>query len=283
MFACLGVTLGGCILVPGDGDDVGIGDDETGWDDDGATSGTTGGTTDEPLETDTEGPDGTGGSEGDTDADTDGDDVGDGLLCDANILLDPGFEEGTPNPSWTERSDLFGTPLCDETCSTEEGAAPYEGQWWAWFGGFEEPDTAALSQEVTLDSDRALLSFMLQMNASAGEGADTLTVFVDDQEVHMISDAEVDDYAEWTEVVVDISEFADGQPHEITLEAVLTGNGVSNFFVDDVWVQSCTEEGASGEDTGTTGSDTDTDGDETEETTDTDGEDPSDTDGTTTG
>jgi hypothetical protein len=185
------------------------------------------------------------------------------------LLLDPGFEAGSPNPQWDETSALFGSPICDASCTEDPGAAPRSGSWWVWFGGLAEPETASVSQVVTIDAEGAVLTFNLDINAGAGTGDDVFAVEVDDTTVFMVTDGEMAEYDGYRAVEVDISDFADGAAHTVTFTAAITGTGVTNFFVDDVGVFACgvpggtTTTGTTGTDTGTTGTDTDATGTDT--------------------
>ena len=178
--------------------------------------------------------------------------------CGDNVLADSGFEGGTPNPSWEESSTIFDSPICDLGCTEDPGAGPRTGDWWVWFGGLEEPDTASVSQEVTIEPDAAYLSLYLEINAAQGEiGDDLIVAEIDGNEVFMATDAEIEDYATYREVVVDISAYADGGQHTLEIRAEVTGDGLTNFFVEDVTIVSCDEGGGSSGSSGSTGSGTD--------------------------
>jgi hypothetical protein len=72
------------------------------------------------------------------------------LTCpfEPQAVVDPGFEQGTPNPSWAESSTQFGTPLCSlGLCG---GPGPRGGTWWAWFGGTIGFEDALLTQTVAV-------------------------------------------------------------------------------------------------------------------------------------
>jgi len=240
--ACIGLLTPACIIVADD--------DGSGGNDDAVE--TDGEVIDDDDDDDDAGTDG--GSEGGTDGDTEGEDEGEELVCGDEVLLDPGFEGGTPNESWDESSELFESPLCDGACSTDEGAGAHAGDWYAWFGGVDEPELAWIGQRFILDADIARLSFQFQINAASGSGEDFFRVVVDDQEVFAASDAEIEDYGGWTRVELDLSDFADGQRHDLYLEAELAGGGVTSFFVDDVSLVGCAEAPAGDDDE--TGDDT---------------------------
>ncbi|MEX1363327.1 MAG: hypothetical protein AB1Z98_09390 [Nannocystaceae bacterium] len=171
--------------------------------------------------------------------------------CTENLVLDPGFEAGTPNPSWTEASALFGTPICDSSCTEEPGAEPFAGSWWVWLGGDpEQPETASVSQTITIPPDTAFLSFRFQIRSAAGTGDDVFSVVLDGDTVFMATDLDMADFSDYTEVELDVSPWADGGSYELSIEGDLTGNGLTSFFVDEVSLVSCSE--SMGTDTGET-------------------------------
>ena len=220
MLLTLGLAAPGCIIVADDDEgpsrddaaDEGTGDDDDDDDDD----------------------------ETGEDDDDDGDD--DGLVCGDNVLVDPGFEGGSPSEAWHEDSLNFDSPLCDESCSDDDEARPHEGDWFAWFGGLEEPETAALSQQFTVEGDAAFLTLQIALNAASGTGEDQLWITIDGNEVFAMTDLDTDLYGEdYQAIEIDLSDFADGSPHELRIEADVVGSGVTNFFVDSVEIVGCTE------------------------------------------
>lgn len=250
----LGLLSSACIITTSEDDDGGrdITDDGTPPLTSGQPSDSTG-----PVADDTVGSD-------DTSDPTTGGPVGD---CSDNLVLDAGFEAGTPSEAWTEASDVFGTPICDAGCTDEAGAVPYAGEWWAWFGGVEdEPESASLSQTITIDPEMAYLSFWFQVRSGAGSGDDVFTVTLGGDTIFMVTDLDMPDYDAYTQVDVDVSEWADGGSYELRFASEHTGVGLTSFFLDEVSLVSCTEAGSTGStgpDTGgqdSTGSTGDTDG-----------------------
>jgi hypothetical protein len=237
--ALCAALAGGCIITSNGDDDAG--QDATDGDDDSSVS------------VDDDGPntldDGSDGESGDPTVDDTGDDdttTGPPGDCSENLVLDPGFEAGTPSDVWTEQSATFGTPICDAECTDDANAGPYEGAFWAWFGGLEEPESASLAQTVTIPAaEAAELAFRFSINASTDTGDDTFEVLIDDMVVFMVSDAEMDDYADYTRVAIDVTEFADGAQHTIRFASDHPGHEgtglITNFFLDSVSVVSCNE------------------------------------------
>ncbi|MBC8073234.1 MAG: hypothetical protein IAG13_33235 [Deltaproteobacteria bacterium] len=161
--------------------------------------------------------------------------------CSESRIVDGGFEAGTPSSVWTEASEQFGTPICDIGCTEDEGAVPYEGTWFAWFGGLAEPEVASVEQTVTIDGETAYLSFRFEINAAAGTADDTFDVTIDGESVFMVTDSDVDRFDAYTPVSIDVSEYADGGDHVVRFEATFPGTGLSNFFLDTVELITCVE------------------------------------------
>lgn len=248
---------GGCILTTGGQDDAGD-TDTSASNSNSNTNGNTFSTTDATF-TGSSGVDATSGVVDDTG-------VGESTAgptgeCSANVLSDPGFEGGSPSEVWAEMSSQFGSPICDSSCTTEPGAEPYAGSYWAWFGGVEDmPEHASLSQTLTITAaDSAYLSFWFEINASAGSGDDVFTVDIDGINLFTASDAEMADFDHYTPLSVDATDFADGNSHTITFSADFPGMGLTNFFLDEVALITCDDSGGTagsgGTDSGTTAAD----------------------------
>lgn len=224
----LGAT--GCIINTSDDDSGGMGPT-----DDGNPPAETG----LPSATTT----GTGGNDTDPPATDDGTTGGPMGNCSDNLVVDPGFEGGTPSEAWTEASMVFGTPICDASCTEEPGASPFAGQWWLWLGGVDdEPEVASVSQTITIGPDTAFLSFYFQIRSSGGLGDDMMEVTLDGDTLFMVTDLEMSDYSDYRQVQLDISEWADGGSYELVFRSDHAGTGLSSFFVDQVSLVSCSDE-----------------------------------------
>ncbi len=185
-----------------------------------------------------------------------------GQVCEGsdNLVGDPGFEMGTPNGAWEEASELFETPICDASCTTEDGAGPYDGDWYVWFGGVDdEPESASVEQSVTIPvGSMAELSFWVQIRSGAGTGDDVFAVELTDEAaeitdtIFMITDLDMPEYAgAYTRVDLDVADWADGGTFTLRFTSSISGNGLTSFFLDDVRLVSCGEGGTgTGTDTG---------------------------------
>ena len=153
-----------------------------------------------------------------------------------DIVQDGSFEEGTPNPFWTEGSVAFGTPLCTVTdCGMGGGTGPFDGDWWAWFGGTAAGDEGFVEQDLVIPSGTASLSFYLEIPvAVAAPGF--MNVLIDGEEVFSVTEVDQPAYATYQEVVIDVSDYADGGTHTLRFESTTSSDG--NFFVDLVSIVS---------------------------------------------
>ena len=155
-----------------------------------------------------------------------------------DIIQDGSFEGGTPNSAWNEGSTNFGTPLCDAiSCGTGGGTTgPRTGAWWAWFGGIDTTEVGFVEQTITMTpGNNGVLSFWLWNGAVGNAGVDDFNVQIDGTMIFQVFDGDATYTGGYTEVVLDISSYADGSPHVLRFESttVLTGE-TTNFSLDDV-------------------------------------------------
>lgn len=154
-----------------------------------------------------------------------------------NLVADPGFEAGPFGGVWTESSVGFGTPICSSENCFE--SFQRSGSHWAWFGGvIIDPEEALLSQSLVLPDTVYELSFWLRVDL-CDSGSDFLEVLIDDIQVWQIDGNDpACGGAMYSEVVVDISGFADGAEHELSfhVETFSVNDDSSDFHVDDVYL-----------------------------------------------
>jgi hypothetical protein len=185
--------------------------------------------------------------------------------CSDNLVEDGGFEGGTPNEAWDEHSDVWGTPICDSTCTEDPGAAAYAGEYFVWFGGLDDrqTDEAWVSQEVEILPETAHLRFRLAISGNDDfMGDNVMVVEIDDETVFMVTDMDQPSYGGGYHVVdVDVSAFAAGESHTLRFAAEFPGTLLTNFFVDEVELVSCEDDAGTG-----TGTDSST-GDVVDDTT----------------
>lgn len=151
-----------------------------------------------------------------------------------NVVADPGFEAGTPNPSWAEASTNFGTPLCDLAgCGTGTGTGPRTGDWWTWFGGISAFEEGSVTQDVVIEPG-ASLSFWVEAIVCASP-SDYVEVTIDGTQVWQLNGGSpLCGSLGYTEQTVSLAGFDDGGSHTLEFHSVCTGAGNTNFFIDDV-------------------------------------------------
>ncbi len=171
-----------------------------------------------------------------------GDYQGDNTACVVESVNDGGFELGAFGGAWTESSTNFGTPLCDLLgCGTGGGTPPFEGDWWAWFGGINALEVGSVQQSVTIAPSATDLTFYLDIPVSSGNGTDFLRVRIDGNIVFSVLENDgVHAGVGWHQVTVPLAPFNDGGSHTLRFESTVFGGGlnVSNFFVDNISIGS---------------------------------------------
>ncbi len=153
------------------------------------------------------------------------------------IVMDPSFEDGSPNNYWNEGSINFGTPLCTiDSCGTGAGTTgPRTGDWWAWFGGISSYEEGSVSQSMTFLNGTAELSFWF-WNGLDGDASDYIQAVIDGTPVWSYNAAQ-GLTGGYTQISVNLDAYADGNAHWLSFysESGLGGN-TANFSVDDVTV-----------------------------------------------
>lgn len=177
----------------------------------------------------------------------------------AQLLKDPSFEgssavsgQGGNSPSWFEADTVFGSPLCTQgepaLCGDGNPSpplgdgpmAPRTGLWFAWFGG--APDGAAqsssLAQSITIPRGKAKLSFFFKQPTTGGDGDEVFSATIDSTTVFTATKDTPGFLTAYGEVSRDVSRFANGKPHTLTLSFTNptdnAGNRLVNTAVDDV-------------------------------------------------
>ncbi|MBK8024657.1 MAG: PD40 domain-containing protein [Chloroflexi bacterium] len=154
------------------------------------------------------------------------------------MLIFGGFEDGSMtrfpdvSTSWLEYSRRFGSPLCDSSCGNGGGSAgPRSGVWWAWMGGTEADELSALEQSIRIPPGTAELRFWVWVGADTSSGA-VFAVFVDGAEIYRVNKPFTGFTGGYTQVTLDMSEYADGQLHDLTF--IMQSQGLVNLSLDDI-------------------------------------------------
>lgn len=153
-------------------------------------------------------------------------------------IADSGFEGGTPSSAWTEASTNFGTPLCSAAlCGIGGGpCVPHGGLFYNWFGGANAVETGSVTQSATIPMGTSAAISMWVKIASAGAGliGDRIELSVDGNILSVITSHDSTAYADYKEVVVDVTAYADGAAHTVKIEGFQTTATGVNLLVDDV-------------------------------------------------
>ncbi len=147
----------------------------------------------------------------------------------AQPLVNGDFEQG-PGKGWSEYSSNGYALIVNDFQSNTLSA--HSGVWAAWLGGLDD-ETSSLSQKVTIQPGRTVLSYYYWIGSTDDCGYDFGSVQVNGQ-VRVSHDLCVDaSTSGWVRGTVDLSTYA-GQ--SVTLAFVVTtdGSANSNFFLDDV-------------------------------------------------
>jgi hypothetical protein len=152
-------------------------------------------------------------------------------------IIDASFEAGPGGGAWAEFSINFGTPLCDlATCGDCGGpCVAHSGDWYAWFGGATAVEAGTLTQDFMIPAGTAAeLTFWFNI-ASAGDTLpdDQFGMSMDGSEIFLATAEEYATYNGYTEVVIDISAYADGANHTLLVAGGQTTAVSVNFIADD--------------------------------------------------
>lgn len=151
-----------------------------------------------------------------------------------DVITDGGFEMFS---GWDESSSNFGTILCDvDNCGLGNGNGPHGGVIWAWFGGISAVETGYAHQTVTIpEGTAATLSYWFATPSVSGLASDFFKVSIDSTELLSVPGTVAQNPA-WTQVTLDVSAFADGNPHTVKFDSTVGpgGSAAMNYFLDDV-------------------------------------------------
>jgi len=163
-------------------------------------------------------------------------------------LLDGSFESAGPaGPSagaWSQTSTNFGSPLADASAGSLSTASNARtGSWCAWFGGIAtKPESATLTQSVTLPAGQYTLTFWFKGDTQRSDALDTLAVKIDGVAALTLTSNDVRSggayfSAPYTQVSVPIPGTTGGT-HQIQFAAATSGSTsaplATNFYIDDV-------------------------------------------------
>ncbi|MGW5352606.1 glycosyl hydrolase family 8 [Streptomyces sp. NPDC004031] len=156
----------------------------------------------------------------------------------AQLLGNPGFENGAAPAPWTQTSTLGFAPVNDDTA--DEPA--HSGSWDAWTNGDESPDTDTVAQQVTIPAGcAATLSYWLHVDTTENTTTarpDTFTVQLLDPAGTVLTTlatySNLDHANGYTQHTADVSAYAG---RTVTLRftgtETDTDGGTTSFVLDD--------------------------------------------------
>ena len=151
---------------------------------------------------------------------------------------DPSFETGQPNAAWDSDHNQFPglLPICEEaTCGA---ASALTGDFYLWFGGFDMGmnTDGYVEQDIVIPTAATSLSLFLFMAnvTTVNPENDFVEVLIDGNQEFIATGDDAALYPVYTEVLVDVSAYADDAVHTLRIAGVTTGAELTNMFVDDV-------------------------------------------------
>lgn len=157
-------------------------------------------------------------------------------------VQDPSLEatdgDAGENPNWTGVDDNSdgGTPFWPSASTTLVDGA-HTGDFVAWGGGWGEASSQHWLQSVTIaGGGPRFLNFWRRIDQLPSGGTATLKVSVDGTEVSTLDVLANGADADWVNVSVDVSSYADGAAHEIRFDYAATGSDDGDVYVDDMTI-----------------------------------------------
>jgi hypothetical protein len=168
----------------------------------------------------------------------DGFDGGGGETCaPLQLFQDPTFEAtvGGTNPFWTADDSISGTPLCDASCDSGATIVARTGDWFVWFGGWDQPNNSLLSQSVVFPTGQPRWLNYWMINQVGGDPTAVMALSIDGTSVLTFpAESGESDYAPHTFEIP--SAYLDGASHLVQFDfsADSAGGEISGAIVDDV-------------------------------------------------
>ena len=166
------------------------------------------------------------------------DDGGDGDVCEPEQLFqDPGFEASVDyeNPFWFSEDSLDETSLCDEFCDDNGTFVARTGDWFVWFGGWDEANVAFLSQSVVFPAGQPRWLNYWMVNQIEFDDTASLTLSIDGSVVKTF--AAGGDPENWEQNSFQVpAEYLDGQSHTVRFDwsAEAPNGDIAGAMFDDV-------------------------------------------------
>jgi subtilisin family serine protease len=162
--------------------------------------------------------------------------AGGGTCTPTQLFQDPSFEIGAgSNGAWTSVDSLAGTSYCDESCDASGTIVAHNGDWFVWFGGFDEANTSSLSQSVVFPSGQQRWLNYWMIDQIAGDSSASLKLSIDGTNVLTVTPGTpTETYAPKSFQIP--AQYLDGQSHEVKFSwsASATTGQIGGAMIDDV-------------------------------------------------
>ncbi|HKE47936.1 MAG TPA: hypothetical protein VKB52_07715 [Rhodanobacteraceae bacterium] len=152
------------------------------------------------------------------------------------LFQDPSFEAtvGGTNAFWTASDSVSGTNLCDSTCDSGATIVARTGEWFVWFGGWDQQNTSLLSQSVVFPAGQPRWLNYWMNNQISGDATAVMTLSIDGTSVFTFPAGGDSDYVAQTFEIP--SAYLDGQTHLVQWDwsADSPAGEVAGAIMDDV-------------------------------------------------
>lgn len=159
------------------------------------------------------------------------------------LFQDPGFEATVDfeNPFWTSLDSLSGTSMCDETCDDGGTIVAHAGDWFSWFGGWDQANTSSLSQSVVFPSGQSRWLNYWMINQIGGDPTASLKLSIDGTLVQTITPGSGGSTWERASFAIPAL-YLDGQSHVVKFDWTANSPAaeVGGAMLDDVTLD-CTQ------------------------------------------
>ncbi len=163
---------------------------------------------------------------------------GEATTCEpVQLLNDPSFETtGGGTAVWDGDDSSSGAPpVCDVSCNSDETFMARTGDWFVWFGGWEEANTSWLSQSVVFPQDQPRWLNYWMVNLIGVDSSASLTLSIDANVVQTLPAATGETAYSLHSVEIPAA-YLDGQSHVVRFDwsAQATGGAIGEAILDDV-------------------------------------------------
>lgn len=152
------------------------------------------------------------------------------------LFEDTSFEETGAGSGtfWTSDDSVSDTNLCDASCDDGGTITARTGDWFVWFGGWDQQNTSLLSQSVVFPAGQARWLNYWLINQIGGDPTAQLTLSIDGTSVFTFDAQSEDTYAAHTFEVP--AQYLDGQSHLVQFDwsADSAAGEVGGAMLDDV-------------------------------------------------